>query len=61
MHKTEEGLVVLHDLLVDRKGVGHERLILGTVREDNWLALAEPVCGDCNGGGLGGHIAILCW
>eukprot|EP00966_Prymnesium_polylepis_P215368 4987832-Prymnesium_polylepis.1 len=58
VHISEEGHVVLHDLLVDREGVGHERLIPGTVGEDDWLVLAEPVCGDCDGG-LGGHVSSL--
>ena len=58
MHVTEKGLVVLHDLLVDREGVGHERLIFGTVREDDWFVLAEPF--DCDGDGvLGGHVPSL--
>ena len=58
VHITEEGLVVLHDLLVDREGVGQERLILGTVGEDDWLLLAEPLGRDGDGG-LDGHLAIL--
>ena len=58
MHVTEKGLVVFHDLLVDCKGVGQERLIFGTVREDDWFVLAEPF--DCDGdGGLGGHVSSL--
>ena len=55
---TEEGLVVLHDLLVDREGVGQERLIICSVGEDDWFVLAEPV--DCDGdGGLDGHVSSL--
>ena len=46
VHVTEEGLVVLHDLLVDREGVGQERLILRSVGEDDWFVLAEPF--DCD-------------
>ena len=58
MHIKEEGLVVFHDLLVDREGVGQERLILCSVGEDNWFVLAEPVCSDCDGG-LDGHVSSL--
>ena len=42
VHVTEKGRVVLHDLLVDREGVGHERLILCAVGEDYGAVLAEP-------------------
>eukprot|EP00966_Prymnesium_polylepis_P243170 5623581-Prymnesium_polylepis.1 len=38
----EEGLDVLHDLLVDREGVGQERLVLCAVGEDYGAVLAEP-------------------
>ena len=47
---TEEGLVVLHDLLVDREGVGQERLILCSVGEDYGAVLAEPRGRDLDGG-----------
>ena len=39
MHVTEEGLVVLHDLLVDREGVGEERLVPSLVRFVNTTGL----------------------
>ena len=58
MHVTEKGLVVLHDLLVDREGVGQERLIFGTVREDDWFVPAEPRGRDVDGG-LDGHVSSL--
>ena len=55
---TEEGLVILHDLLVDCKGVGQERLILCSVGEDYGAVLAEPLGRDVDGG-LDGHVSSL--
>ena len=42
--------MILFGLLVDRERIGHERLIFGTVREDNWLVLAEPFGRGVDGG-----------
>jgi hypothetical protein len=58
VYVKEKGFVVLDDLLVDREGIRHQRLILRLVGEDDWLVFAEPVCGDCDGG-LDGHLSSL--
>ena len=47
MYVKEKGFVVLDDLLVDREGIRHERLILRSVGEDYGAVLAEPF--DCDG------------
>ena len=54
----KEGHVVLHHLLVDREGVGQERLILRSLGEDDWFVLAEPLGRDVDGG-LDRHVSSL--
>ena len=61
VHVVEEGVVVFHDLLVDREWISQEGLILPSVGEDDGLVLAKPL--DCHGNGgvrgMRGHLLSL--